>query len=131
MKIIKKIGKWLLVLISGFIGIILTLLLIIRINSTGVEEPFLDVHGKVLPNSIAMNEDKLINGAPQRLTIRGKDITNPVLLIVHGGPVAPWPPVLYRLVYQSHMLELEGESMRKKRGQQSMFDDLLSKEIIN
>ena len=39
--------------------------------------------------------------------------------------------IMDRLVYQSHRLELEGESMRKKRGQQSMFDDLLSKQIIN
>ena len=34
--------------------------------------------------------------------------------------------IMDRLVYQSHRLELKGESMRKKRGQQSMFDDLSS-----
>jgi len=34
----------------------------------------------------------VINGAPQRLTIRGKDIKNPVLLRVHGGPGSPAPP---------------------------------------
>ncbi|MCB0540204.1 MAG: alpha/beta hydrolase [Bacteroidetes bacterium] len=65
---------------------ILTILLIIRINSSGVEEPFLDAQGKVLPNSIAMHEDMVINGAPQRITIRGENKDNPVLLMVHGGP---------------------------------------------
>ena len=39
--------------------------------------------------------------------------------------------IMDRLVYQSHRLELKGESMRKKRGQQSMFDDLLANETKN
>ncbi|WP_338357396.1 alpha/beta hydrolase [Yeosuana marina] len=98
MKILKKIGKWILFLLGGIIGIILIVLLIIRINSSGVEEPFLDEHSEVLPNSIAMHEDKIINGVPQRLTIRGKDINNPVLLQVHGGPGGHMPPVLHRLL---------------------------------
>ncbi|MGB4845688.1 MAG: alpha/beta hydrolase [Ferruginibacter sp.] len=95
MKIFRKIGKWLLIIIGSIIGIILLLLLIIRINSSGVEEPFPDEHGKVLLNSIAMHEDMLINGAPQRITIRGKNKNNPVLLLVHGGPgniAAPFAP---------------------------------------
>ncbi len=86
MKILKKIGKWLLIIFGSIIGIILILLLIIRINSSGIEEPFLDDNGSVLPNSIAYHEDMVINGAPQRIVIRGRDIANPVLLRVHGGP---------------------------------------------
>lgn len=86
MKILKKIGKWLLYILSGIITLILVLLLVIRINSTGVEEPFLDGHGDILPNSVTYHEDMVINGAPQRVTIRGKDINNPVLLRVTGGP---------------------------------------------
>lgn len=39
--------------------------------------------------------------------------------------------IMDRLVYQSHRLELKGESMRKKSGQQSMFDDLQSNQVIN
>ncbi len=97
MKILKKIGKWFLVLLGAFIAFILVVLLIIRINSSGNEEPFLDEKGNVLPNSIAMHEDMLINGAPQRITIRGKDKNNPVLLIVHGGPGYPFLPVFYKL----------------------------------
>jgi DNA replication protein DnaC len=33
--------------------------------------------------------------------------------------------IMDRLVYQSHRLELKGELMRKKRVQQSMFDNLM------
>ena len=97
MKILKKTGKWFLVLFGILIGIILVLLLIIRINSSGNEEPFLDKEGNILPNSIAMHKDMTLNGVPQRITIRGKDVNNPVLLIVHGGPGAPIFPVIYKL----------------------------------
>ncbi len=97
MKILKKIGKWTLVLLGTIVGFILILLLIVRINSSGIEEPFMDENGELIPNSIAMHEDMIINDVPQRITIRGKDLTNPVLLIVHGGPGAPILPVVYRL----------------------------------
>lgn len=97
MKIAKKIGKWFLILMGALVAFILVVLLIIRINSSGNEEPFLDEKGIVLPNSIAMHEDMLINGVSQRVTIRGKDKNNPVLLIVHGGPGAPILPVIYKI----------------------------------
>lgn len=97
MKLSLKIGKWLLFLIGGIIGVILILLLIIRINSSGIEEPFVDDHGKILPNSIAMHEDRVINGAPQRITVRGQDMNNPVLLVVHGGPGSPTPSAISRV----------------------------------
>ena len=99
MKILRKIGKVLLILLGSILGLLLILLLIIRINSTGVEEPFKDENGKVLENSIAMHEDIMINGVPQRITIRGKDRNNPVLLKVHGGPGGAGPPILYRLIW--------------------------------
>lgn len=97
MKIFKKIGKWFLILLGAIVAFILVVLVIIRINSSGNEEPFLDEKGNVLPNSIATHEDMTINGVPQRITIRGKDKNNPVLLIVHGGPGAPILPVIYKL----------------------------------
>lgn len=39
--------------------------------------------------------------------------------------------IMDRLVYQSHRIELKGESMRKKRGQQSMIDDFTSNQLVN
>ncbi len=83
---------------GAIVGIILILLLIIQINSSGNEEPFLDGQGNVLPNSIAMHENMTLNGVPQRVTIRGKDMNNPILLMVHGGPGAPILPVFYKLL---------------------------------
>ena len=95
-QVFKIFFKGILIAVSAILSLILVFLLIIRFNSKGVEEPFLDENGNVLPNSIAMHEDKVINGAPQRLTIRGKDINNPVLLRVHGGPGYPFIPAAYK-----------------------------------
>jgi len=94
MKLLKKIGKWILILIGGVISLLLIFLLIIRINSSGVEEPFQDESSDIIPNSIAVHENMVINGAPQRVTIRGMDKNNPVLLRVHGGPGSPYPPAI-------------------------------------
>lgn len=63
------------------------------------------------------------------------------LIITSQLPVEGWydiigektvaDAIMDRLVYQSHRLELKGESMRKKRGQQSMFEDLISNRVTN
>lgn len=87
MKILKKIGKFFLYFIGTIIALLAILILVIRINSSDSQNPpFKDEAGNVLPNSIALQEDKEINGVPQRLVIRGADINNPVLLRIHGGP---------------------------------------------
>lgn len=97
MKALKKFGKWLLYIISGIIAFVLLFLVIIQINSGGEEEPFLDENGEVLKSSITIHTNIDINGVPQRITIRGMDIGNPVLLRVHGGPGSAVPPVIYRI----------------------------------
>ena len=97
MKILKKIGKWLLYIFSGIIALVLLVLVIIRINSSGQEEPFLDENGELFANSIAMHENIDVNGVSQRITIRGRDLGNPVLLRVHGGPGSASPPVISRI----------------------------------
>jgi pimeloyl-ACP methyl ester carboxylesterase len=49
--------------------------------------PITDAQGKPLPNSIATLEKVNLNGSEQWITIRGKDINNPVLLnLGMGGP---------------------------------------------
>lgn len=48
--------------------------------------PFLDDDGNTLANSIADIRTVTLNGSEQRILIRGRDINNPVLLHLHGGP---------------------------------------------
>lgn len=85
-KILNKIGKFFLYSIGTIIALLAILILVIRVYSGDSQSPFKDEAGNVLPNSMALKEDKEINGVPQRLVIRGTDINNPVLLRVHGGP---------------------------------------------
>jgi pimeloyl-ACP methyl ester carboxylesterase len=51
--------------------------------------PLLDAHGDVLPGSVSEKVRVEINGVQQGMVIRGEDVTNPVLLVVHGGPGMP------------------------------------------
>jgi pimeloyl-ACP methyl ester carboxylesterase len=59
---------------------------IIIINSPGRIQPFLDENREVLKGSITEKIYTDINGIEQGMFIRGKDLSNPVLLFVHGGP---------------------------------------------
>jgi hypothetical protein len=51
--------------------------------------PFLDQDGKKIQGSISVIETVNINGLNQRMIIRGRDSTRPVLLYLHGGPGDP------------------------------------------
>jgi pimeloyl-ACP methyl ester carboxylesterase len=50
--------------------------------------PILGANGQPLPGSIATMEQVTLNGSQQWITIRGKNIHNPVLLFLMGGPGA-------------------------------------------
>ena len=53
--------------------------------SRGRPTPFLDENGRPLPGSISEKSFVTINGVRQGMFIRGKNVTNPVLLYLHGG----------------------------------------------
>lgn len=57
--------------------------------SPGKPEPFLDESGKPLAGSISEKIFVNINGVQQGMFIKGKNVNNPVLLFVHGGPGMP------------------------------------------
>lgn len=59
------------------------------ITGTGTIEPFLDDNGQVLEGSIAEKTYLDVNGSRNGMIIRGKDIGNPVLLFISGGPGVP------------------------------------------
>ena len=57
--------------------------------SSGKVEQYLDRNGKPMPNSISEKIFVHIGGVKQGMFIRSKNIDNPVLLYVHGGPAFP------------------------------------------
>jgi len=59
------------------------------ILSPGKIKPFVDQNGRLLAGSMSEKIFLKIGGVEQGMFIRGKDIKNPVLLFVHGGPSFP------------------------------------------
>jgi len=62
---------------------------VLLVYSPGNIEPYTDSGGKQLPGSVSEKIFVNIGGVEQGMFIRGKNVNNPVLLYVHGGPAFP------------------------------------------
>jgi pimeloyl-ACP methyl ester carboxylesterase len=72
--------------ILGFIGLlIIGLIIILVILSSGKPKQFLDRSGNKLAKSISEKVFLDINGSKQGMFIKGKNLDNPVILYLHGG----------------------------------------------
>jgi len=78
-----------LITISIFLTAIIILTGILVAMSPGKPEPFRDVNGNPLAGSISEKIYVDINGMEQGMFIKSRNINNPVLLFVHGGPGMP------------------------------------------
>jgi pimeloyl-ACP methyl ester carboxylesterase len=63
---------------------------------------FKDASGRTIPESIATLEEVTLGGCRQWILIRGRDINNPFLLFLHGGPGMP-------AMYLAHAFQRELE----------------------
>jgi len=71
----------------SFVGVIVISLVAVLASQYFVKTPpILDASGQPIPGSIATLEKVDLNGSQQWISIRGKDINNPVLLFLAGGP---------------------------------------------
>lgn len=86
---IKKTGRIMLITLSILLSVILILVATLWFLSPGKPKPFLGANGKPLEGSISEKVHVEINGVDQGMVIQSKNIKNPVLLIVHGGPGMP------------------------------------------
>jgi pimeloyl-ACP methyl ester carboxylesterase len=55
-------------------------------RNPGKTRPFLGDNGKVVPGSIAEAKYVRLGGLDQWVMIRGESLSNPVLILLHGGP---------------------------------------------
>jgi len=78
-----------LLLLSVILLCLITFLTTLFIISPGRLKPFVDQNGRLLAGSISEKVFIKIGGVEQGMFIRGKDLKNPVLLFVHGGPSFP------------------------------------------
>ncbi len=79
----------LLILLSVLAVLITILVVVLAIYSAGKPEPFVDNEGVPVAGSISEKTFITIGGIRQGMFIRSKNINNPVLLYVHGGPAFP------------------------------------------
>lgn len=61
-------------------------LLAVTTAACSATPPFEDASGKALPRSVAAEEMWTLNGIAQSVLVRGSDVANPVLVLLHGGP---------------------------------------------
>ena len=85
----RKVMRMIMMILVVLLVCILILGSILLAYSPGIPEPFLDENGNPLAGSISEKIHVNINGVEQGMFIKGKDINNPVLLFVHGGPGMP------------------------------------------
>lgn len=82
---IRKLVKIIFIILLTFVGIFGCLLIITRPHTP----PIKDDRGRIFPGSITSLEKVDLGGVEQWINIRGKDITDPVALFLHGGPGMP------------------------------------------
>jgi pimeloyl-ACP methyl ester carboxylesterase len=92
----KKSLRIILFISGSILSVLILLLIFIVINSPGKITPFQDKDGKKIQGSISEISRIKINGLNQRMIIRGKDTTKPVLLYLHGGPGDPEFPFVHQ-----------------------------------
>ena len=86
----KGLFKRMLVIIFTIItGLFLILTCILSAYSPGKIEQYVDDTGKQIPGSISEKTFIKIGGVNQGMFIKSRNINNPVLLYVHGGPAFP------------------------------------------
>lgn len=103
---IKKILLRTIYIIAGIVAgllIVLTAGVLIS-NYVTTTPPFTDASGKVIDGSVATMEKIELGGCRQTVLIRGKDINNPVLLYLHGGPGSSELPLVrhFNAVLEEH-----------------------------
>jgi len=105
---------------------VLVLLGILFSWSPGKPQPFLDENGKPLAGSISEKIHITINGTEQGMFIKSKNLSNPVLLYIHGGI----PDYFLTQSYPTGMEDYFTVVWWELRGQGISFNSSISKDTM-
>jgi pimeloyl-ACP methyl ester carboxylesterase len=83
--LVRKVIRIMLTLTVGLLVCVFILVGVLLAYSPGSPAPFVDENGKPLAGSLSEKVFININGVEQGMFIKSKDVTNPVLLYLHGG----------------------------------------------
>lgn len=114
-----------------FSGIVITLALaftILWLWSPGTTAPILDDRGEEVAGSVAEIVQLPLGGLPQFVLIRGRDRSNPVLLLLHGGPGDPSAPFFnsYNVALEDHFVVVNWD----QRGSGRSYSDAIPDETM-
>lgn len=82
---INKAGRYMWITLAVILAIPFIIAGILLVLSPGKPEPLLNDSGQPLPGSLSEKVFVTINGVKQGMFIQSKDVSNPVLLYLHGG----------------------------------------------
>lgn len=101
---LRKAANIMWTLLGFFLVVSLLSLGILLAWSPGQPQPYLDENGKLLVGSLSEKIHVQINGVDQGMFIKSRNIHNPVLLFVHGGPGMPeyWLTQRYPIGLEDH-----------------------------
>ena len=115
MTLLKKILKYI------FIALIISILLILFLPSRTPQ-----IEGE---NSIASIQKIELGGLDQYILIRGKDVSNPIMLFLHGGP--GYPQISFARKYQEKLEESFTVVNWDQRGSGKSYSFNISKDSMN
>ena len=85
----RKAGRIMLIVVGVLLASILILAGLLLLWSPGRPIPFVDENGNPLAGSLSEKIHVNTHGVEQGMFIKSKDVNNPVLLFLHGGPGMP------------------------------------------
>ncbi len=91
----KKAVKIIVIVLLSILGLSLTALFVLALNSPGKPEPLKDKDGNEIVGAISEKIYYEIGGIRQGFIIRSENPENPIILFLHGGPGSPELPMFY------------------------------------